>query len=265
MKTIYCIPNLDQIDKYIEFSEEYNAGFEYNDFFLPDVLDQPGKIQKLVKEYKKIPRDRSEDTLHGVFLDICVNSSDALIYKASDFRIHQSMNIASELGVKAVIFHTNQIPNFRLKSYMDTWVDKNEIYWRVLLKEYSNLEIYLENMFDMDSELLRKLAERMADEPRFGVCLDVAHANISTEPVNSWLCRLSPYIRHFHLNDNNGIEDSHNPIGSMTVDWKAYERFTSNLTNEQKPTVLIEVRSFEDLEASIDYMKIRNMYPFTKT
>lgn len=262
MKTIYCIPRLDQIDKFIKFSEQYNAGFEYNDFFVPDILDNTEQIQKIVKKYKKIKRDRSEDTLHGVFLDVCVNSADSLIYKTSDFRIHQSMNIASELGVKAVIFHTNYIPNFKLKSYLDSWLDLNEKYWRNILAEYPNLEIYMENMFDDDSELLRKLAERLKDEPRFGVCLDIAHAYISSEPVNSWCHKLSPYIRHMHINDNNGIEDLHSPVGTMNIDWKAYNNYISTLPEEKRPTVLIEVRGIEDLEASVEFMEAGGMYPF---
>lgn len=261
MKQLYCIPKLDQIQNFVNFSKEYGAGFEYNDFFAPAVLDAPDKIQDIVDAYKALDRDRSEDTLHGVFLDMCVNSADSRIFAATDLRIHQSMDIATSLGVKAVIFHTNHIPNFRLQSYRDEWVAKNEQYWRKLLAEYPKLMIYMENMFDEEPELLLLLAERMKDEPRFAVCLDFAHAFISSTAVGEWCNALGPYVRHLHINDNDGIQDTHHPVGSGKLPWEVYNSYIDSLAPEKRPSVLVEVRTYEDLTASIEYMQSQHMYP----
>lgn len=257
MKSIYCIPKLDQISNYLDFSNKYNAGFEYNDFFMPTILDDADKVKSIINTYKSLGRDMSEDTLHGVFLDICINSEDPLIFKASDYRVHQSMDIAMQLGIKAVIFHTNHIPTFRLKSYRDGWVKKNAIYWHNLLQEYPSLCIYIENMFDCEALLLRRLSEEMKDEPRFGVCLDVAHAFIGTQPLNEWFKELAPYIKHMHINDNDGIEDSHHPVGSMDIPWDIYKKYTKPNTS-----VLIEVNDFDSLTHSVNYMKENGLYPF---
>ena len=262
MKQIYCIPKLEQLDKFEDFSKEYDAGFEYNDFFIPAVLDQPQLVQNLIDTYKALDRDRSEDTLHGVFLDMCVHSSDARIYEATDFRIHQSMDIATALGVKAIIFHTNHIPNFRLKSYREEWVSRNEHYWRNLLAEYPTLTVYMENMFDEEPELLLQLSERMKDEPRFAVCLDFPHAFISCTSISDWCSVVKPYIRHLHINDNAGVEDTHHPVGSGALPWDVYNDYLSGLTPAERPSVLIEVRTFEDLMESVQYMKQHAMYPF---
>lgn len=264
MKALYCIPNLNQISSYLDFSEKYNAGFEYNDFFLPGVLDDEEHTSQIIASYSSLNRDCSEDTLHGAFLDICVHSCDPLIFKASDWRIHQSMNIAARLGVKKVIFHTNHIPNFKLQSYLDSWIDSNEEYWRGLLQEYPDMEVYIENMFDLDSSLICQLAERMADQPRFGVCLDIAHAFISDESVENWCKSLLPYVRHVHINDNNGIEDSHSVVGSASMPWSVYRKFMEGFSLDAKPSVLIEVRGYEDLEKSVEYMTQNHLYPFTK-
>ena len=185
-----------------------------------------------------------------------------MIYKVSDYRVHQSLDIALRLGVRAVIFHTNHISNFKLKSYQDNWLNRNEQYWRRILKEYPALDIYIENMFDMDDYLLKKLAIKMTNEPRFGVCLDVAHAFIGTQPLNEWFYDLSPYIRHLHINDNNGIEDSHNPVGSMDVPWNLYRDYIQSLPSEKLPSVLIEVNDYDDLVSSVEYMKDNKLYPF---
>ncbi len=261
MKQLYCIPKPDRINDFVQFAKDYNAGFEYNDFFIPDVLDHPDIVKNLLGAYKKIDRDRSEDTLHGVFLDMCVNSTDSLIYAATNQRIHQSMDIAMELGVKAVVFHTNHIPNFMLHSYREGWIDLNEKYWRKLLAEYPKLSVYMENMFDEEPELLRRLAERMADEPRFAVCFDFAHAFISRTSLQEWCNSLTPYIRHLHINDNDGIEDTHHPVGSCRLPWDVYNAYIAGIPAEKRPTVLIEVRSFPDLTESVRFMQEHRMYP----
>lgn len=254
---------MDQISKFLSFAQKYNAGFEYNDFFLPFILDDEKKVNEIIAAYQAIDRDRSEDTLHGVFLDICVNSDDPLILKASDYRVHQSMDIATRLGVKAVIFHTNHIPTFRLASYREGWLDRNEVYWRKILAEYPNLSIYMENMFDDEPELLELLAKRMEDEPRFGVCFDLAHAFISNTSLDEWIGALAPYAKHLHINDNDKVQDTHHAVGCMQLPWDKYNEYLKKVPEEQRPTVLIEVRGYEDLEASVEYMESHHMYPFT--
>lgn len=250
---LYCIPSLSQLADYAAFAEEYDAAFEYNDFFMPQILDNDRKKNKIMAEYMKLDRDRSEDTLHGAFLDICVNSSDPQIFAISDLRVHQCMDIARKMGLKAVIFHTNYIVNFRLKSYLNDWLTRNEMYWRKILKEYPDLQIYLENMFDDSPELLTALAARMKDEPRFGVCLDTAHAFISGSPLRNWYNSLAPYVAHLHINDNNQHEDLHRPVGDGGFPWEDFNDWLASL--ETSPSVLIEVRSFEDLQKSVQYMK----------
>lgn len=264
MRRLYCIPKLEQLNDFIAFSEKYNAGFEYNDFFLPNVLDHPEKVDELIRAYTLPDRNRSEDTLHGVFLDICINSDDSTIYAASNARIHQSMDIAMRLGVKAVIFHTNHIPNFRLKSYRQNWLDRNASYWKALLKEYPSLEVYLENMFDEEPDLLCRLAEILKDEPRFGVCYDFAHAYISHTPLTEWNRVLHPYARHLHINDNDKEEDTHHPVGSCSLPWAVYEQFIDEIPAKQRPSVLIEVRTYKDLMESVSYMEAHGLYPFSK-
>lgn len=260
MSQLYCVPFLDELDDYVRFAQEYQAAFEYNEFYVPAIMDDPVSIQNIIRRYKSTGRDCSKDTLHGAFFDICINSGDPKIFQVSDYRVHQSMDIAQEIGVKAVIFHTNYIVNFKLKSYLETWLNLNVVYWRKILKEYPNQMIYIENMFDEAPKMLTKLAGQMEDEPRFGVCFDLAHAGISGTPVSEWFDCLRPYIVHLHINDNDGIEDLHRPVGTGEVDWESFQQIGMSL--KQKPSVLIEVRNFRDLKQSVQYMKERRIYPF---
>ncbi len=260
MSGLYCIPKLHQIEEYLAISEKYQMGFEYNDFFQPSVLDDETETNRLIETYLATGRDCSNDTLHGAFFDICIDSIDSRIFQASDFRVHQSMDIAKRMGLRAVVFHTNYIVNFRLKSYLETWLSRNERYWKGILLEYPGQEIYLENMFDDSPGLLQELAGRMADVPRFFVCLDTAHAMISGSPLAPWLEGLKPYTAHVHINDNDGKEDLHLPVGRGVFPWGEYDAWIRSFAH--KPSVLIEVRDCKDLRESIAYMERHALYPF---
>ena len=250
---LYLIPEIRRLKESAEIAFRYSAGFEYNDFFHPDVLDDPEEIRRLIGTYLDLPRDRSLDTLHGAFLDVTVHSSDSLIVSASDKRVRQCMEIASELGVKAVIFHTNLVPNFFSEKYMQNWCDRNEVYWRRILKDYAPVRVYMENMFDRIPDCLAQLAEHMKDEPGFGVCLDYAHAYVfGNEPER--FCRvLKPYIRHMHINDNDLLRDMHWPVGAGKIDWKKFGAFAKELTEDV--TTLIEVSSLEDFVSSAEALR----------
>lgn len=254
---MYCIPKMEQLDEFCEYAKENNLAFEYNDFFMPQVLMNEEEIKRIVAVYKSLDRDRSEDTLHGAFLDIVVNSDDPEIYEISKKRVCRCMEIAKELGVKGVVFHTNYITNFRLESYRRSWMERNEVFWRELLGQYPTLMVYIENMFDESPDMLYGLAKRMEDEERFGVCFDFAHAYISGTSIEAWLKKLGSYIKHVHVNDNDGISDTHLPIGMGTFPWENYKTYMGQM--KEGTTVLIEVRSIEALKTSVQFMKEKGL------
>ena len=61
------IPDFNNFRGSLALAEEYDAGFEYNDFFNPDVYSDEEEIKKRISLYKGCSRNPSRDTLHGVF------------------------------------------------------------------------------------------------------------------------------------------------------------------------------------------------------
>lgn len=259
--TLHCIPRLENIEQWEKIAGQYDAVFEYNDFFMPQLLDTPEQLEKVIAVYEGMPRDRRADTLHGVFFDIVIGSEDRRIAEVCEYRLRQSMSIAERLGCKAVIFHTNYISNFKVASYRKRWVDYNVMMIRNLLRDYPGVQIYMENMFDMTPVFLLQLAERMEQEERFGVCLDIAHANLSASPVEEWVETLGPYLKHLHLNDNFGEEDSHYAIGEGNIDWSILNH---PVILDKKPSVLLEVRNAESFLRSVHYLQENGLYPYVK-
>ena len=115
-------------------------------------------------------------------------------------------------------------------------------------------------MFDEEPELLLRLAENMQGEDHFGVCLDLAHAYLSGTPLEEWERQLKPYVKHLHINDNDRWEDIHQPVGSASFPWQNYKTFLETFQEEEKPSVLIEVRGYQDLAASVEYMQKEKLY-----
>ncbi len=234
--------------KHLEEWEQLKIPFEYNDFMLPGMLERKEEVHWRIEEYLQLDRDRSEDTMHGPFLDITVHSDDILIRKASDYRIRQACEIALRLQVKAIILHTNFIPNFYDKNYRQGWVDKNEAYMTGLLEDYPGLSVYMENMFDEEPDCLLALARRMKGK-RFAICLDLAHAHISRTEILKWQEVCAPYIAHYHINDNHGVIDEHLPVGEGNIAW---EEILPCLCKDA--SVLLEVNSLEKYKKSRAYL-----------
>ena len=246
----YVIPNLNEIDKYLNLSKEYNLGFEYNEFFMPDLLDDENKLNEVINEYKAL--NRVGDTLHGVFFDITRDSSDPKIKKISYERVKSSLDIASKLKCKGVVFHTNYITWMKDEFYRNKWIKENKEAYLKLIEEYKDLEIYIENMFDLNPFMLKRLIEEI-NHPRIGVCLDIAHAAISGIDISEWFNALGKYIKHIHINDNDKVIDSHSELGKGIIDYREAYRYINKLNNNV--SILIEIKDYDKTVNSLKYLK----------
>ena len=168
MRRLLIIPDINNIEKSLELAAEYNLGFEYNDFFDPEVLDDENRIGELIDAYKKYQLP-SYSTLHGAFFDVIPFSKDKKIREVSMLRIKQSIDVARRLGVAAVVFHTNYNPFLNSDGYKKIWVEENVTLWSEILEANKDLDIYLENMFDTSPDMLKMLAERLSVYSNFGL------------------------------------------------------------------------------------------------
>ncbi|MCR5685531.1 MAG: TIM barrel protein [Lachnospiraceae bacterium] len=258
---LHIIPRYQEAEKWCELAEELDAAFEYNEFFIPSNVDNKELCRTIIDTYKALPRDRSMDTLHGAFFDIVVNSSDPEVRANSYRRCRESMEIAEELGCRAVIFHTNYITGFKSFSYREKWVFDNADFYRKLLAEFPTLSIFVENMFDDTPELLKKLAVEMRHEERFGVCFDIAHAFLWDFPLEAWIDELGPYIKHIHANDNKKDEDSHMPIGDGRLPWLL---INNGIFKRNRCSFLIEVNGMDNVRKSYEYLTAHHLYFFDR-
>lgn len=260
MGRLHLIPDPARLEESRAIADRYHACFEYNDFYVPDLLDDSDALRERVRRYLSLDRDRSADTLHGAFFDVTVHSEDPLIRGVSERRVYQSMNIAKRLGVRGVVFHTGTIPTFFSSAYEENWLRANRAFWLTVCERYPKIEVLMENMFDSRPDLLSALARELRQVPNFGVCLDYSHAGIFGKDPPAWVRSLAPYIRHLHINDHDGKADLHEAVGGGVTDWSLFDR----TIREEKinPSVLIETKSLEKWERSAQYMQKSGWFPF---
>ena len=252
MSKYFIIPNKDQIDETLTLCKEYGLGVEFNDFFTPKMLLNEPACKERIAFYQglELPDMR---TSHGDFFDVILFSEDEEIAAISKARIRKSMEIGEELGVQGVIFHTNTEPFLTADYYRKNWHDRNETFFREICKDFPKVNVYLENMFDQNPSDLKNLAESMKDVENFGVCLDYAHASISKTPVEVWVKELAPFIRHVHINDNDGMNDLHLSVGDGITNWENFLSFQKEYFPDA--TVLIETTPLENQKKSLIFMK----------
>lgn len=264
MKELYIIPSWSHIVESMQLCNDYEVAFEYNDFFSLQMLEDEDATWEKLCFYRALHRDTRSDILRGAFLDVAVHSEDAQMRAASEQRARKTMEIGATLGVRAVIFYTNCIPNLGQEAYQQHWLQSNESFWRQILHEYPEQEVLLENMFDQTPNLLATLAERLAGEERFGVCFDYAHAMTlgSACAAAARGDRLLPYIKHVHISDNDLQNDLHLPVGTGQIDWAAYDRYMRRFA--QKRSVLVDVKGIEAQQKSLAYMEKNRIFPFCR-
>lgn len=246
------IPDFKQREAFAELAGQYGAGFEYNDFYLPQVYENEEEVTRRIEGYCILNRDRSKDTLHGAFLDVVVSSDDSYIAEYSKKRLHQSMEIAKRLSIKGVVFHSGLVRGVTSEYYLNNWVSRQEEYYRGLCAEYPELTIYLENTQETAPELLLPLLERMQDCSNFKFCLDYAHAIISGTDVEQWVAAFGKQTGHMHINDNDLSLDLHQVPGEGSIDWKKFDALTAKL---ESASVLIELTGLERQRKSLEFLE----------
>lgn len=248
----HIIPEYENIEKSLELAEKYDAVFEYNDFFKAPVFENKQVLEERIQFYLGLNRDRSKDTIHGIFLDLSIASQDTTIREYSRKQIALSMEIADRLGVKGVIFHTGLIGGLTVDYYIVGWLTAAEEVFGKLAKQYPHIMIYLENSFEFSPDVFISLMERVKDIPNIKLCLDYGHAALTLTPLSEWVEKMAPYIAHMHLNDHDLKSDLHLAPGEGKIDYAYFkelmEKYNVNVST------LLEVNGLERQAKALEYV-----------
>lgn len=198
---------------------------------------------------------------HGSFLDLALHSADEGIASLSRRRIVADLQTASRLGCEKVVFHTGFNPLIPQRYFWGHFLEAQRSFWGTVADQFPNVTICLENQWEPTPEIFLSLLQAI-DHPNVQMCLDVAHAHVYSSQVSAagWVERLYPHIRHLHLNDNHGDEDTHLGIGEGSVDWPEVVAGLE-VFGETLPSLVIELKSLAAITRSLDILDGLGLYP----
>ncbi|SFE44354.1 Sugar phosphate isomerase/epimerase [Peptostreptococcaceae bacterium pGA-8] len=201
----------------INVAREIGIGLELNHVCISENLDS----DKIERTYEGILRDIEESRadhliLHGPFTEICPGSIDHRAVDMGLERLEEAAELATRLNLNSMVVHSGYMP---MIYYKEWHLEKSLKFWDRFLKGKPDFTIFVENVFDDEPYMMKKLVDDFND-PRLKLCLDVGHANVLTTkelPVTRWIEILGKRIGHFHLHNNQGDKDTHQPLGEGTL------------------------------------------------
>lgn len=190
--------------------------------------------------------------LHAPFNELFPCAIDPRARELAAERYRQAAALARHYGAQKLVIHGGYHPYI----YYPSWyVEQSAAFWREFLQSYGDgPEIVLENVLEEEPGLLPDIVARVAD-PRLRLCLDVGHVNAySPAPVLDWLRIWAPYLRHFHLHNNDGSRDAHCALGQGSIPMDELLRQAGQLCPEA--TCTLEVM---EAEPSVSWLLERHL------
>ena len=212
---------------------KYNIGLEIAEFCTAYNMDD--NFEETIKLVNEKMKGVNNFTFHFPFNELSPSAIDPKVKKITLDRYIQALHLARELNIKKMIIHSGFIPLIYFKEYFV--INAIDFFRNFMTYVNEDEEICLENVMEDDPSLLIDICKGVNDK-RFGLCLDIGHANCtSTKSVNEWLIEESKYIKHFHIHNNYSKKDEHNPLDKGNIDILSFISLANNLCEDATYTI----------------------------
>lgn len=250
------------ISSTVEFHDIYKAVETANELDLGLEISRFGKLRELddyfdetLDKYEDAIKDLKNDlTLHGFFSTLCPCSKDQGIREISIKRYYQSLEIASRLGAKTVVFHTCFNNLLKQKVYRDGFFVSMVEFFNEFIPHFEERGIIatIENVHEPDNEMIRNVIATI-NSPNLKATIDIGHCNLhSNIPIENWIKDYGIMLNHMHFHNNFGDEDAHQSLKKGTVDIKKVLLALKEM--EIYPQITFEIFNREDLFESVQYL-----------
>ncbi|MGN1362524.1 MAG: sugar phosphate isomerase/epimerase family protein [Methanobrevibacter sp.] len=192
-------------------------------------------------------------TIHSPIIDMNICSLNPSIRKASIGEIKHSLDLANSLDVNIVVVHPGHIPF--LGQGLEDKIDKLNIDAISEIGKYADdlgVNAVIENMPLIPGFTYTNLEDitNLLYDLGMSMCLDIGHANTAGYTANEMY---SPLIKHIHVHDNFGDDDSHMSIGDGDVDFKTL--LDTFEMNKYDGIYMVEVNKLDSIKRSVKKLK----------
>ncbi|MDL2246160.1 sugar phosphate isomerase/epimerase [Methanobrevibacter sp. OttesenSCG-928-K11] len=192
-------------------------------------------------------------TVHSPILDLNIASLNSTISKCSINDVKKSIDLANNLDSEIVIVHPGIIPFLSRKFEREVYHKTKES-----IKEIGNYAndlgviATIENMPNIDGFIYKDIVklDELLTNLEMSMTLDIGHACTTGFLENQ---TYFDSIKHIHLSDNFGSDDTHLALGEGSINFKAMiELFESK---KYEGIYMIEVNDKNSVEKSLEYLK----------
>jgi len=223
----------------------------------PEVLDSSRirEWQELLQSYALHP------SLHACYIDLNLASLSEDIRTASIKRVAQCIQLASTFGASYVTIHPGKFSRDHPSSLFPKAHDRtlDSIQKLIPVCEDQNVILALENAPNRsdrgvltDLETMIAFIE-MVKSPMVQLLVDLGHIHTHGLDPLDYLYSLVPYVRAVHIHNNDGRNDTHQPLGEGTLNYPPVLKKLASIPVHCP--ILIEMHNLEDLLTSRDYLR----------
>ena len=192
-------------------------------------------------------------TIHAPFIDVNIASLSTKSRKASIEQIKDSIDLANAIDASVVVVHPGLVP-FILK-------EMPEKIYPVANKSIKELGEYskdlgvnttIENMPNFESMIYQDMSKlnEILVEYDMGMTLDIGHAHHSKIPENEMYF---DSIKHIHIHDNMGDDDTHLPLGEGNIQFK--DIIDTFEEKNYDGIYMMKVNNKDSIKKSLEYLK----------
>lgn len=228
------------------------VGIELSHFSYPWILDKPD-LQADIQHHKMLLQGFSlPKSMHGAFYDLNPVARDSKVVGVCDFRVRQSLDIAAELAMNKIVFHTNFIPSTK-RDYLNFWIEKQVLFWEKYIPflQASHTILLLENTQEENAGFILPIVQAI-DSPYIKICYDTGHSHCFTDAKvkpAKWVAAYQEELAYIHLHGNHGKTDEHIAFTAGNVDFSGFFEGVTALQNA--PDIIIEVKTPADYLTSL--------------
>lgn len=246
---VFAAPKGPELEQGIEFAIANRLNYELPTFYYVENLDS--KEREIARYRELMTGFQGILSMHGPIFDTNVVSLDPEIMKVSRHRYLQAIEVAKEMDVRYLIFHSQWTPIYSAANVTRRWLSKVTEFWERIIAEHlegSQLTVLIENFLDPTPESTLILLNRIAS-PHLKACLDTGHINLFSpmSPID-WLAEMGSQVAYIHAHNNGGELDSHDSFENGLLDMPAFLNHLALLPH--KVHLAIETASIEGLSNS---------------
>lgn len=243
---------------------EYGLGIELTDFTPPAAWQ--GDYRAQARHWAAALQGFAGlRCLHGAFIDLHPGAQEPELVAFARRRHQQSLEVAETIGCDLMVVHSDFPHRVATPPRMIEIAARLVDYFGELAVAAARhgVTVVVENIHDADPRPLVDLA-RAIDAPNLGLSLDVGHATLygANFALDEWVLALRPYLRHAHLQDNDGRFDRHWGVGAGTIALRPFYDAVTLL--DPAPRVTIEVIDRREAWQTLELLIAQGWYAPTE-